>query len=390
MPFRTSLAAPYFQYRIIHQSKVSNARVGQIITPHGIIDTPGFVPVGTNGAMKGVSQSDLTASGLELMFSNTYHLLLHPGPETISAAGGLHQFMNRSQPLITDSGGFQVFSLCYGSVENELSMKAGQSRGKYRTDATVLKIDEEGVTFRSYRDGRRIKLTPESSVQAQKSFGADIIIPFDELPPYHISQEKLKESVLRTHRWEERSLNEHLKSPNQQAMYGVLHGGIDQSLRQMSVDYLTKLEFDGYAIGGSIGKNRTEMIDLLKFLMPQLPVEKPNHLLGIADEPSIRESVPLGVDTFDSCFPTRAGRHGTILSSDRGKISIRSGKWRNCFDPIDRSCPCPACRNHSIAYIHHLFKANEPNAIVLASTHNLFYMGKLMSDLRQAILRDEI
>jgi len=275
-----------FSFDVVHRSKRSRARVGKIHTPHGTIDTPNFVAVGTNATIKALDSKMLDTIGLQLMFCNTYHLMLQPGTETIKKAGGLHAFMNRNMPIITDSGGFQVFSLMYGTVANEL-----KSRGQKKLDNTVLKINEEGVLFRSYRDGSPVLLTPESSVRAQKNLGADIIIPFDELPPYHTDPEKLKESLARTHRWEKRSLDEHLLNRNNQAMYAVIHGGIDKDLRKESCDYLTSLPFDGFAIGGSLGKNHQEMFDLLSFTMPLVPEDKPNHLLGIGDLASFEECI---------------------------------------------------------------------------------------------------
>ncbi|CAK4169354.1 unnamed protein product [Aphanomyces euteiches] len=380
----------FFRFEIVHESKKSKARVGRIHTPHGIIDTPGFVPVGTNAALKGVTQKQADDAGAQLMFANSYHLLLQPGPKIIRKAGGLHKFMGRRRPIITDSGGFQVFSLAYGSVHEELKGKGKQNKYKTNDASAVIKIDESGVVFKSYRDGRRITLTPESSVQAQKAYGADVIIPFDELPPYHITADKLEESVLRTHRWEARSLMEHLKDVQQQAMYGVIHGGIDERLRSMSAEYITSLPFDGHAIGGSLGKNRDEMLELLNFLRPQLPDSKPIHLLGIADEPSLHACIPLGIDTFDSCYPTRAGRHGTLFSTTYGAFHIVRGKYARMDGPIDADCPCPACTEHSIGYIHHLFKAKEPTAMMLATLHNLTYMTRRMARFRSDILQDKI
>src|SRR5580692_6480310 len=228
------------KFEILHTSKKSRARVGRIHTPHGIIDTPNFVAVGTNGTLKALDNRMVDSIGLQLMFCNTYHLLLQPGPDVVKRAGGLHKFINRQLPIITDSGGFQVFSLAYGSVADELKSKGTKKQGGH-----VLKITEEGVLFRSYRDGAKVMLTPESSIAAQKDLGADIMISFDELPPYHISASALKTSLERTHRWEERSLIAHRANPNQQALYAVVHGGVDTELRKMSCDFLTKLPFDG-------------------------------------------------------------------------------------------------------------------------------------------------
>lgn len=372
----------YFHFELLHQSKKSRARVGRIHTPHGIIDTPNFVAVGTNGTVKTLDNSILHDIGLQLMFCNTYHLLLQPGTEIVRQAGGLHQFIQRKLPIITDSGGFQVFSLAYGSVADEL-----KSRGTKKQGGSVLKISEEGVLFRSYRNGAKVMLTPESSIKAQKDLGADIIIPFDELPPYHIAAEALKHSIDRTHRWEKRSLEAHLQNPQKQAMYGVIHGGIDQGLRKISCDYLASLPFDGYAIGGSMGKNKEEMHNLLSFTLPHLPSDKPNHLLGIGDIASIGRSIPLGIDTFDSSYPTRSARHGVLLTANGG-INITKAEYAAQFSPIEKDCGCPTCTKFSAAYLHHLFKANELTSMSLASAHNLYFMVEMMRRTRELILDD--
>lgn len=373
-----------FRFELIHQSKKSRARVGRIHTPHGIIDTPNFVAVGTNGTLKALDNKMVDSIGLQLMFCNTYHLLLQPGPAVVQRAGGLHKFINRQMPIITDSGGFQVFSLAYGSVADEL-----KSRGTKKSDGHVLKISEEGVLFRSYRDGSKILLTPETSVMAQKAFGADIIIPFDELPPYHIGMDQLKRSLERTHRWEKRSLEEHLKHPAGQAMYAVIHGGVDPEMRKQSCDYLSQLPFDGFSIGGSLGKTKTEMVEMLTQLLPRLPIEKPNHLLGIGDLQSLEQCVPLGIDTFDSSYPTRAARHGLLLTANGG-IKVEKADHANHFAPIESDCKCWTCQNFTLGYLHHLFKAKELTAYTLASVHNLYFMVELMRKYRAAILEDRV
>lgn len=368
-----------FKFELLHTSTQSRARVGRIHTPHGVIDTPNFVAVGTNGTLKALDNAMVSNIGLQLMFCNTYHLLLQPGPEVIEKAGGIHRFINRSLPIITDSGGFQVFSLAYGSVADELKSKGTKKQG-----GSVMKITDEGVLFRSYRDGRSILLTPESSIATQKSFGADIIIPFDELPPYHINPQALALSLDRTHRWEKRSLEAHLKHPNGQAMYGVIHGGVDDALREKSCAFLSQLPFDGFAIGGSMGKTKGEMVSMLTSLLPKLPPEAPNHLLGIADLESLAACVPLGIDTFDSSYPTKAARHGTLLTPSGG-MKISKGKHRDEFMPIQEACSCFTCQNYSRAYLHHLFKAKELTAMTLASIHNLHFMVELMASYRQKI-----
>lgn len=373
-----------FTYELIHQSKRSRARVGRIHTPHGIIDTPNFVAVGTNGVLKALDNQMAKEMGLQLMFCNTYHLMLQPGTDVVKQAGGLHNFINRNAPIITDSGGFQVFSLAYGTVKDEL-----KSKGQKKSDSGVLKISEEGVLFRSYRNGDKVLLTPESSIKAQKDLGADIIIPFDELPPYHIDSYSLKQSLDRTHRWEKRSLDEHLKNVQEQAMYSVIHGGIDPEMRSLSCKILTALPFDGHAIGGSLGKNHQQMFDMLGYVMPQLPQEKPNHLLGIGDLTSLEPCIKLGIDTFDSSHPTRCARHG-LLFTFNGMVKILKGSHRTNFNPPDSNCDCYTCKNYSMAYIQHLFKANELTGYTLATIHNLHFMIKLMEHYRTMILEDKI
>ena len=323
-----------FRFEVLHKSKKSRARVGRIYTPHGIIDTPGFVAVGTNGTLKSLDNEKVDSIGLQLMFCNTYHLLLQPGPKVVEKAGGLHKFINRKMPIITDSGGFQVFSLAYGSVANELKGSTQKEQ-----NSSVLKINEEGVLFRSYRDGSPVLLTPENSIQAQKSFGADIIIPFDELPPYHIGKDALVKSLERTHRWEKRSLDEHLKNPNNQAIYSVIHGGIDPELRKQSCQTLSKLPFNGHAIGGSVGKTKKEMKEMLAHTVTFLPEELPIHLLGIGDLESLELSIPEGIDTFDSSYPTKAARHAMLLTKTQ-KLKITKAEYKYCQEPIEKDCSC--------------------------------------------------
>ncbi len=378
------MTKPYFYFELIYTSKKSRARVGRIHTPHGIIDTPSFVAVGTNGSIKGLDNPTVEALGIQLMFCNTYHLMLQPGAGTVKAAGGIHNFIKRNQPIITDSGGFQVFSLMYGSVHDEL-----KSRGLKKTENSVIKISEEGVLFRSYRDGSHVLLTPETSIQAQKDIGADMIVSFDELPPYHTDQRQLVRSLERTHRWEKRSLDVHLKNPNQQALYAVIHGGLDLELRKQSCAYLSSLPFEGYAVGGSLGKTREEMFGLLEHVMPLLPETKPNHLLGIADLPSLAACVPMGVDTFDSAYPTKAARHGLLLTK-RGRVRATASGNATYFRPIEDDCTCSTCQRFTLAYLCHLFKAHELTAYTLATVHNLHFMVNLMADYRAKILNDEI
>lgn len=375
---------PFFKFEILYQSSRSQARVGRIHTPHGIIETPNFVAVGTNGTLKALDNQALDAIDLQLMFCNTYHLILQPGTATVKAAGGLHRFINRTRPIITDSGGFQVFSLMYGGITNEI-----KSKGTKNQAGTVLKINEDGVLFRSYRNGDKILLTPESSIQAQKDLGADIIIPLDELPPYHIDKKALLSSFERTHRWELRSLTTHLQNPQQQAIYAVVHGGIDLDLRRASAELLGSHSFDGYGIGGSLGKNQQELLEVVAHTTPCLPEGKPNHLLGIGDLDTLEKCLPFGIDTFDSSYPTKAARHG-VLFTIQGTVRIRSGSHAQDYTPIERDCPCYTCKHYTKAYVHHLFKAHEPIALSLASLHNVSFMMRKMANVRERILAGDL
>ncbi|KPK32106.1 MAG: queuine tRNA-ribosyltransferase [Chlamydiae bacterium SM23_39] len=370
-----------FSFKILHKSKKSKARVGKIYTPHGIVDTPNFVGVATNGTIKALDNKILEDLGMQLIFCNTYHLMIHPGEDIIAKAGGLHKFINRNLPIITDSGGFQVFSLLYGTVFDELKKK-----GKKRSDKLVLKIEEEGVLFRSYRDGKKILLTPEKSIQIQKALHSDIIIPLDELPPYYLKEKNLKKSFERTHRWEKRSLDEHIKNKKGQAIYGVIHGGIDKELRKKSCNILQDFPFDGFAIGGSIGKNKKEMVDIVKHTVKYLPEEYPKHLLGIGDSVSFEKIIPLGIDTFDSSYPTKAARHALLFKKEKN-IKISKKKYSYIYKPIDERCNCFTCKNYTLAYMHHLFKTRELVFYSLATIHNIFFMINLMKEYREKILK---
>jgi queuine tRNA-ribosyltransferase len=324
------------------------------------------------------------------MFSNTYHLMLQPGADLVENAGGLHAFIGRDAPIITDSGGFQVFSLARPNEGDGEEMKSRRASKQKGADGLLLRVNEAGALFRSYRDGVEVALTPESSVLAQKKLGADIIIPLDELPPYRIDPEALRRSVYMSHRWEARSLRTHLEDVRRQAMYAVVHGGVDAALRKLSAEYLSSLPFDGFAIGGSLGKDPREMAKVLGWVLPALPKDRPNHVLGIGDESSVRLAVPLGADAFDSTFPTRAARHGTLLTRTRGRVNVRRREFATTHQPPCAECECRLCREHTLAYLHHLDRAKEPMAWTLATEHNLRYMGALMRDQREAILRGEL
>ena len=373
------MTATGFSFKVLYNSTKSAARVGLVTTAHGSFETPNFITVGTNGAVKALDSNDIETIGLPIIFSNTYHLLVQPGADIIANARGLHAFANIKCPIITDSGGFQVFSLKYGGVTQEL-----KSKGSKAEKNSVLKVTDDGVSFRSYVDGSLIFLSPETSIQAQKKIGADIIVAFDELLPYHIDKKAQQASLLRTHEWERRSQVEHQKNVQGQALYAVLHGGIDLQMRQESINYLTALDFDGYAIGGSVGKNREEMLTMLSYVIPRLPAHKPNHLLGIADLGSLPHCVKLGIDTFDSSYPTKAARHG-LLFANPCDLRIKRAGAKSHYEPIDINCPCYTCKNYTVAYLSHLQKSHELAFYRLASIHNLTFMIKLMENYRAGI-----
>jgi queuine tRNA-ribosyltransferase len=359
---------------IIIKKNNKNIFIKEIKTKHGVINTPCFVPVATNACIKTCDSEIINKIGIDLIFCNTYHLMVHPGENVIKNAGGIHKFMNRKLPIITDSGGFQIFSLMYGGVANEL-----KSKGTKKIDNSIIKINEEGAIFRSYRDGSNIFITPESSIIAQKKIGADIIIPLDELLPFHVDFETFKSSFYKTHRWQIRSLEEHKKDKSDQIIYGVIHGNMYEDFRKQSCKIISELDFDGYAIGGSFGNCKKDVIEVIKFTVDNLPIEKPKHLLGIADLETIKEAIFLGIDSFDSSYPTKCARHG-VLFSDNGYIKIQQGKWKTCNDFISNA---PIVREYTAAYIHHLFKTKEQTAGMLASIHNIWYLNEFCKNLKK-------
>lgn len=364
----------FFDFKILKDNE--NGRVGIIKTPNGNIETPCFVPVATNAAMKSCTSEQIDEIGIDLMFCNTYHCMVYPGTKTIENAGGLHKYMRRKNPIITDSGGFQIFSLMYGGVTQEI-----KSKGLKKGENSVLSLDEKGVYFRSYRDGSKIFLSPEISVKCQKELGADIIIPLDELLPYHSDEERFKNSFYRTHRWMLRSLEEHKKNIKNQAMYAVVHGGVLPEYRKMSCEILSKNSFDGFAIGGSLGTCLNDVVNVLNWTIKNLPKEKPRHLLGIADLPTLKEAIRSGIDTFDSAYPTKCARHG-MLFTDKGPIKIGQSRWKEFHEKISDA---PFCKNYTAAYLHMLYKKKESIYATLASLHNIWYLNSLCKKIRENV-----
>ena len=354
------------RYERIKECKQSGARLGIVHTPHGKIETPIFMPVGTQATVKAMTPEELKEIHAQIILSNTYHLYLRPGHEIVEKAGDLHRFMNWNRPILTDSGGFQVFSL-----------------------GDLRKITEEGVEFRSHLDGSKHFFSPEKSIEIQNALGADIIMAFDECVPYPSEKSYVKESVQRTTRWAQRSKNAH-KKPDMQGLFGIIQGGMYKDLRKQSAEEIMELDFPGYAIGGlSVGEPKPLMYEILEYTTPYLPKDKPRYLMGVGSPDCLIEGVIRGIDMFDCVLPTRIARNGTAMTSV-GKIAIKNLEHRESFEPLDPNCDCYTCKNYSRAYLRHLYKAQEILSARLLTYHNLYFLLKLMKDIREAIRNDRL
>lgn len=354
------------KYEFIKQCKQSGARLGRVHTPHGTIETPTFMPVGTQATVKTMSPEELKQMDTQIILSNTYHLFLRPGHEIVKKAGGLHKFMNWDRPILTDSGGFQVFSL-----------------------SDRRKISEEGVEFRSHLSGEKLFLSPEKAMEIQNALGPDIMMAFDECPPYPATYDYVKQSTERTSRWAERCIAAHQRK-HDQALFGIVQGGMHEDLRIQSAKDLTSMDFPGYAIGGlSVGEPKHLMYEVLDYTVPHLPFEKPRYLMGVGSPDALVEGSIRGIDMFDCVLPTRIARNGTTMTSS-GRLVIRNAKFAEDFGPLDPKCSCYTCKNYSRAYIRHLLKADETFGIRLTTYHNLHFLTQLMKDVRQAIMDDSL
>ena len=352
-----------FDYTINKKCQETKARVGEFTTPHGTIETPIFMPVGTKATVKTMNPEELKEVGSEIILSNTYHLYLRPGHELIEEAGGLHQFMNWDRPILTDSGGFQVYSL---SDSNE--------------------ITEDGVTFQSHLDGSKHFISPEKAIGIQNSLGADIIMAFDECAPYPAEKEYVEEAVGRTTRWLERSIDAHQRED--QALFGIMQGGMHRDLRERSAEEITQFDLPGYAIGGlSVGEETEEMLKVLDYAPELLPENKPRYLMGVGTPVDLFEGIMRGVDMFDCVFPTRVARNGAVFTS-QGRITVRNATYKKDFTPLDHDCDCYVCSNYSRAYIRHLIKRNEILGLRLTTYHNLHFMLNIIHKIREAIEAD--
>ena len=349
-------------YELIKECSRSGARLGKLHTPHGTFDTPMFMPVGTQATVKTLSPEELYAMGSQVILSNTYHLFLRPGHELVRKAGGLHNFMRYNRGMLTDSGGFQVFSL-----------------------GAMRKIKEEGVTFRSHIDGSKKFLSPEIATEVQEALGADIAMAFDECIPYPADFDYAKQSTLRTTRWAKRCLDTHTRED--QSMFGIVQGGMYPELRKMSAEQLTEMDFAGYGIGGLSVGPKPLMYEILSQTTEYMPKNKARYLMGVGTPDCIVEAVNLGVDMFDCVFPTRVARNGTAMIPE-GRLVVRNAIYAEDFRPIDERCSCYTCRNFSRAYIRHLFKAEELFALRLLTIHNLHFLLEFTRQIREAIAND--
>jgi queuine tRNA-ribosyltransferase len=367
------------------RAKDGAARAGTIHTAHGPIETPAFIPLATKGTVRGVESHEVAALGYQLILGNTYHLFVSPGPERIAAAGGLHGFMGWERALITDSGGFQVFSLAHGGVANEVK-GSGRSGGEH---GSKVEISEEGARFRSYRDGSELFISPEVSMQVQAALGSDIALVFDECTPFHADREYTARSTARTHRWLDRCLEWHEREgPERQAVFGIVQGGVHEDLRRESAAAISAAAVDGIAIGGTLGRDKEEMHAVLAMTAPLLPEEAPKHLLGIGEVDDLLGGIALGLDVFDCAVPTRLARHGVALAPDprkRFRLDMRKGAWVGNREPLVAGCPCPACQHHDRDYVSYLSRAEELTAVRLIVLHNLTYMHQLTTHARTAI-----
>ena len=367
----------------------SLARTGTLRLAHGEVRTPAFVPLATKAVVKTLEVREVGELGYDMVLGNTFHLFLAPGHELIRELGGLHRFMAWNRPVITDSGGFQVFSMGHGTVADEIKGRASQSSGGERAGA-ILKIAEEGVTFRSYLDGSTRFMGPETSMEVQAALHSDIALVFDECTPFHGGRDYTARSTERTHRWLDRCLAWHAEhGPADQLVYGIVQGGVEEDLRRASAQAVAARPVGGIAIGGTLGEDKDQMFEVVGWAIDELDAERPRHLLGIGEVDDLVRGVELGIDTFDCAMPTRIGRHGMALVPDpanRWRVDLAKGRFRGADEPLLEGCPCPACAHgYTRAYLHYLLKAREQTAQRLLTIHNLAYLRCLMAALRDAI-----
>lgn len=383
-----------FSFEILKKDKKTKARLGSLSTRNGKIETPYFVPVATAGVIKGLDSNDLESLGVQCILANTYHLHLQPGEKIIKNSKGLHKFMNFKKPIFTDSGGFQAFSLGLGKVHGIGKIGFFPEKNKaVSSENNLTRINNKGVYFKSIRDGSEHFIGPKESMKIQSDLGSDIIMAFDECTSPFSDYEYTKKATERTHDWAKISLKYRDKK---QAIYGIIQGGEYKDLREFSSKIICSMKFDGIAIGGSLGKSKKEMFKIIDWIIPYLD-NRPIHLLGIGEISDVFEAIERGIDTFDCVHATRIARRGNLFISPESKgnvknkfrINIKNSKYKKDLKPIDKNCKCPVCKNYSRKYLNHLYKARELTYFRLASIHNIYFMLKLMKEIRQAIKEDK-
>ncbi len=383
------------------RDSATNARAGRLRTAHGDVCTPAFVPLATKATVKGLLPAEVEALGYEMVLGNTFHLMLNPGAELIERFGGLHRFMGWRGPVISDSGGFQVFSMGHGTIADEIKSRSlharhGENAGRENAgrEGAILSIEEQGVRFRSYVDGGERFISPEDSMAVQAALRSDIALVFDECTPFHVDRDYTERSTERTHRWLTRCLDWHAeRGPADQLVYGIVQGGVYEDMRRASARVVAASGCDGVAIGGSLGAEKAQMYEVVGYATAELGGEYehlPRHLLGIGEVNDLIRGVELGIDTFDCAMPTRLGRHGTALVHDphnRWRVDLTKSQWRTSAEPLTEGCACYACAHGlSRAYLSYLARAGELTGARLLTEHNLAFLARLMADLRQAIL----
>jgi queuine tRNA-ribosyltransferase len=368
----------------------SRARTGVLRLAHGEVRTPAFVPLATKAVVKTLEVREAAELGFDMVLGNTFHLFLTPGHELIRDLGGIHGFMRWDRPVITDSGGFQVFSMGHGTVADEIKGRAAQAAAAGERSGAILRIEEEGVTFRSYLDGSTMFMGPETSMEVQAALNSDIALVFDECTPFHGGRDYTARSTERTHRWLDRCLDWHERhGPPDQVVYGIVQGGVEEDLRRESAQQVAARPVGGIAIGGTLGQDKDQMFEVVGWAVDELDEARPRHLLGIGEVDDLVRGIELGIDTFDCAMPTRIGRHGMAVVPDpekRWRVDLAKGRYRTVDEPLLDGCPCPACAHgYSRAYLHYLLKAHEQTAQRLLTIHNLAYLQALVAGLRDAI-----
>ncbi len=386
--FNKNIDYPNFGFKVTHKSAKNGARVGKITTPHGVVETPNYIFCGTKASIKNLSPVQMNEAQTDIILANTYHLMIQPTADLVEKMGGLHKFMNWDKPLLTDSGGFQVFSMGHGTCADEI-----KGRNTATKKESLLKITEDGAVFKSYHDGKKLKLNPEISMELQRQLGADLIMQMDECTAYQVTRDYTAKSMEMSMRWGDRSLDAFDKTHNgKQGLYGIIQGGVYHDLRKISAEYVASRPFFGTAVGGCLGGSDDEMYGILEAIEPLNHPDRPIHFLGIGRIKDVFRSVRYGIDTFDCVMPTRIARHGMALikGAENERINLMNARYKDDPEPLDASMDIACSRDYSKAYIHHLLKAGEMLAYQIVSQHNVAVINQLMREVRAAIKSDTL